>query len=151
MADCKIKFSKKRCIACDACLVHCKVKNKVPVGLSLNRLIAEGPIADKDGAPSAKLKYQPCFHCKEPECVPVSDGALYLREDGLVLIDASKPMSEETAMNCIEACPWRVPVWDAAAGKMLKCDYCVDRVDAGGIPACVTGCTGNALTFVRPE
>ena len=149
MAAYKIKFDAKRCIACDACIVHCKVKNRVTVGLSLNRLIAEGPVADADGAPTANLKYEHCFHCKKPKCVPASDGALFIREDGLVLIDESKEMSMETAMECIEACPWHIPVWDEAAGKMLKCDFCVDRVDMDGLPACVTGCTANALTFER--
>lgn len=149
MASYMIKFDKKRCIACDACLVHCKVKNKVPEGVSLNRLIVEGPIPDKDGKPTAKIKYQNCRHCKKPQCVPVSNGALYQREDGLVLIDESVEIDKETIQACIEACPWHVPVFNEATGKMLKCDYCVDRIEAGAEPACVTGCTTKALTFVR--
>ena len=151
MAIYKMKFDKKRCIACDACLVHCKVKNKVPVGISLNRMTAEGPIADADGNPTAKLKYENCRHCKKPMCVPASEGTFYVREDGLVLIDESKPISKELALEIIEACPWHIPAFDEGSGKLLKCDYCVDRVDAGGTPACVTGCTANALSFVRPE
>jgi len=151
MTTYKIKFDKKRCIACDACLVHCKVKNQVPMGLSLNRLIAEGPIADKNGNPAAKLKYENCRHCKKPLCVPVSNGALYVREDGLVLIDESKVVSKEDAQAMIEACPWSIPAFDEAQGKLLKCDFCVDRIDAGGVPACVTGCTAQALEFVKTE
>ena len=149
MANYKIKFDKSRCIACDACLVHCKVKNKVPTGLSLNRMTAVGPIADKEGNPSAKLKYENCRHCKKPLCVPASEGTFTVREDGLVLIDESKAISKELASAIIEACPWSIPVFDAAADKLLKCDFCVDRIDAGGIPACVTGCTAQALEFVR--
>ncbi|MBI9079302.1 MAG: 4Fe-4S dicluster domain-containing protein [Pseudodesulfovibrio sp.] len=149
MAKYRIKFDKKRCIACDACLVHCKVKNKVPIGISLNRLIAEGPIADKDGNPTAKLKYQPCMHCKKPECVSACPtGAMYKREDGLVLVNEDLC---DGCKACIAACPWQVPVFNDLTGRILKCDYCVDRVDAGGTPACVTGCTTNALTFVRSE
>jgi Fe-S-cluster-containing dehydrogenase component len=149
MAKYRIKFDKKRCIACDACLVHCKVKNKVPIGISLNRLIAEGPIADKDGNPKAKLKYQPCMHCKKPECVSACPtGAMYKREDGLVLVNENLC---DGCQACIAACPWQVPVFNDLTGRILKCDYCVDRVDAGGTPACVTGCTAKALTFVRPE
>jgi len=149
MAIYRIKFDKKRCIACYACLVHCKVKNKVPIGISLNRLIAEGPIADKDGNPTAKLKYQTCMHCKKPECVSACPtGAMYKREDGLVLV---KEDLCDGCQACVAACPWQVPVFNELTGKILKCDYCVDRVDAGGTPACVTGCTAKALTFVRPE
>ncbi|BDQ37120.1 4Fe-4S ferredoxin [Pseudodesulfovibrio nedwellii] len=148
MASYRIKFDKKRCIACDACLVHCKVKNKVPVGISLNRLTVEGPIADKDGKPTAKIKYQNCMHCKNPECVAACPtGAMYKRdEDGLVLVDLNKC---DGCKACVEACPWSVPVFNEESGKIMKCDYCVDRVDAGGTPACVTGCTAQALTFIR--
>lgn len=149
MAIYRIKFDKTRCIACDACLIHCKVKNKVPTGLSLNRLMAEGPVAGKDGKPTAKLKYQPCLHCKKPECVPACPtGAMYQREDGLVLVNLDLC---DGCQSCIAACPWDVPVFNALTGKIMKCDYCVDRVDAGGTPACVTGCTASALSFVRPE
>jgi len=148
MINYTIKFDKSRCIACDACLVHCKVKNKVPIGLSLNRLTAVGPIPDKDGNPTAKLKYENCRHCKKPLCVPASEGAFSVREDGLVLIDEAR-MDQALAETIIEACPWHIPTYDANAGEILKCDYCVDRIDAGGQPACVTGCTAQALTFVR--
>ncbi len=147
----KIKFDKKRCIACDACLVHCKVKNRTPIGLSLNRMLVEGPYADREGKPTAKLRYENCRHCKKPLCVPASNGALYVRDDGLVLIDKSVTISKEDALACIEACPWNIPVFDEENGVLLKCDYCVDRVDAGGTPACVVGCTTSALRFVRPE
>lgn len=150
MAIYRIKFDKKRCIACDACLVHCKVKNKVPIGIALNRMTAVGPIPDKNGMPSAKLKYQTCLHCKKPECVPACPtGAMYKREeDGMVLVDMAKC---DGCQACIEACPWTVPVFNEATGKIMKCDYCIDRVEAGLDPACVTGCTAKALSFVRPE
>lgn len=148
MASYKIKFDKKRCIACDACLVHCKVKNNVPAGLSLNRIEVEGPIADEDGKPIAKIKYQNCLHCKKPKCVPACPNeALYKREeDGLVLIDLDKC---DGCQSCIEACPWHVPVFNEATGKIMKCDLCVDRLEVGGTPACVTGCTAQALSFIR--
>jgi len=82
-------------------------------------------------------------------CVPACPNeALYKREDGLVLIHMDKC---DGCQSCIEACPWDVPVYNEATGKIMKCDFCVDRVDAGGIPACVTGCTANALEFVRSE
>ncbi|MBG0789703.1 MAG: 4Fe-4S dicluster domain-containing protein [Desulfovibrionaceae bacterium] len=147
MATYTIKFDKKRCIACDACLVHCKVKNKVPEGLSLNRLFVEGPYADDEGKPTAKIKYQNCRHCKKPQCVPACPtGALSKREDGLVLVDLEKC---DGCKECIEACPWQIPVFNSATGKIMKCDYCVDRIEAGLEPACVTGCTTKALSFIR--
>jgi len=146
MSKYRIKMNAKRCINCHSCEVLCKVKNNTPQGLSLNLVIAE-PVVSEEGFPRLGLKYQPCFHCKKPECVPACpEGALYMRElDGIVLV------REELCngcMECLHACPWHVPVYHSQTEKMIKCDFCVDRIDEGLEPACVTGCTTHALKFV---
>lgn len=48
---------------------------------------------------------------------------------------------------CLEACPWKVPQWDATRGKVVKCDQCGDRLAQGLEPTCVAGCTTHALSF----
>ncbi|HTG00410.1 MAG TPA: 4Fe-4S dicluster domain-containing protein, partial [Nitrospirota bacterium] len=35
--------------------------------------------------------------------------------------------------------------------KVMKCDYCRDRIDRGLKPACVTKCTAHALKWLSPE
>ncbi|HHB76267.1 MAG TPA: 4Fe-4S ferredoxin, partial [Desulfobulbus sp.] len=45
-------------------------------------------------------------------------------------------------------CPWGVPQLNQEKNKMVKCDFCVDRVDNGLKPVCVTKCTTQALRFV---
>lgn len=148
MSNYRIKLDKQRCIACHACEVHCKAKNNVPVGVTFNHIFITGPVADKNGLPRYEAKYQPCFHCKKPECAPACPvEAISIREsDGLVLIDAETCIG---CQACIEACPWSVPVFYEDENKVFKCDFCRDRIDEGLDPACVQGCTAHALEFVR--
>lgn len=150
MSSYKIKLDKKRCIGCHACEVHCKVKNHVPAGIQLNHIFVDGPKAAKDGRPVFQVKYQPCFMCKEPKCVPACPtGAMTRREsDGLVYVRTELC---DGCRSCAEACPWHVPVFNEAVGKIMKCDYCMDRLAEGLDPACVVGCTAKALSLVRAE
>ncbi len=148
MSNYRIKLDKQRCIACHACEVHCKAKNKVPAGASFNRISISGPVAGKGGLPRYDVKYQTCLHCKKPECVPACPTeAISIREaDGLVCIDAETCIG---CQACIEACPWDVPQYFPQADKVFKCDFCQEWIDEGRNPACVQGCTAHALTFVR--
>ncbi len=142
----KIQFNKDRCIACEACLVHCKVKNKVPKGLSYNE-ISISDYKEEGGLPRLTLNYRACYHCEDAPCqetCPVE--AISTREDGIVLIDQDTCIG---CQACIEACPWSVPVYEENTEKVFKCDFCVDWVDQGEEPACVNGCTAKALAFVQ--
>ncbi len=51
---------------------------------------------------------------------------------------------------CITACPWSVPQWNPETGKVGKCDLCMDRIDQGLEPACVSKCTTGCLSFSTP-
>jgi Fe-S-cluster-containing dehydrogenase component len=68
-------------------------------------------------------------------------------KDGIVFVEQSLCVG---CKSCITACPWGVPQWNKDIGKVVKCDYCRHRVDQGLQPACVTGCTTNALKWVTP-
>lgn len=142
----RIKFNKDRCISCHACLVHCKQKNHMPKGVSLNQLTVS--LEDNDGKPVIRNKYQPCLMCKKPLCVPACpQGALSKRdEDGMVLLDQSLC---DGCGACVEACTFGAMVMNTDTGRAYKCDYCIDRIEAGLDPACVTGCTGKALSLAR--
>jgi Fe-S-cluster-containing dehydrogenase component len=148
MSNYLITLNAKRCISCKACEVHCKMKNQVPVGAKLGLLVTVGPTA-KAGKPAIHNLFVPCFHCNKPWCVAACPtGAMRRRDDGIVFVD------QDTCVGCkacIIACPWTVPQWNEETGTVIKCDLCMDRVDQGLAPACVTGCTTHALRFVTPN
>ena len=51
---------------------------------------------------------------------------------------------------CYQACPFDIPRYRSGEDgdrAMRKCDMCVERIDAGGVPACVEICPMDALQF----
>jgi Fe-S-cluster-containing dehydrogenase component len=148
MSEYYIHQDQKRCIGCRACELHCKTRNDVPVGPSFCKIMPVGPDV-VGGVPRIHFVFMPCFHCEEPWCVAVCPtGAMNQRQkDGIVSVDRSLCIGCKT---CITACPWGAPQWDKETGKVIKCDFCKDRLDEGLEPACVTGCTTAALKWVTP-
>jgi len=69
-------------------------------------------------------------------------------KDGIVFVEPDLCIG---CKACITACPWGTPQWNPETGKAFKCHYCKDRVDQGLKPACVTGCTTDALKWVAPS
>lgn len=142
-----IKLDPQRCISCKSCEASCKAYKHTPAGAKLGLLVTVGP-QTMDGKVSVNSGFRPCFHCQEPWCVAACPtGAMMKREeDGLVLVQAELCVG---CKACIDACPWMVPQWDDTTRKVLKCDYCRERVEAGQDPACVSVCTGHAMSFHR--
>ena len=135
----------KNCIGCLSCEVHCKTYNGVPVGPRWTQVIPVGPKMVGD-LPRMSFVFMSCFHCEEPWCVAVCPtGAMRKRPgDGIVYVDAPLCVG---CKACMKACPWGAPQWNAQTGKVFKCDYCMERVDQGLKPACVTKCVTHCLHF----
>jgi Fe-S-cluster-containing dehydrogenase component len=140
-----IYLNKKRCIGCLGCEVHCKTNKNLPIGPILCE-IQYLPLKLIKGVPKTEFSFRSCYHCEDPFCVPICPtSAMIKRDDGIVYIDQEKCIG---CMSCAGACPWTVPQRNPETNKAVKCDYCMDRVDAGMKPACVTKCTTRALKFV---
>ena len=139
----------KRCIGCYSCEVHCKSNKNMPVGPRPAQVITVGPKM-VNNLPRAAYIFMPCFHCEQPWCVSACPtGAMQKRpQDGIVFVDSALCVGCKT---CVSACPWGAPQWDAERGKVVKCDYCLDRIDRGLEPACVTKCVTKCLHFGRVE
>jgi len=139
----------KQCIGCMACVVACKNKNNLSDGPLPCQIVTVGPkwIGQQ---PRASFTYMSCFHCENPWCVAACPtGAMQKRaEDGIVFVEHELCVGCKT---CISACPWGAPQWNQDIGKVVKCDLCMDRVDQGLQPACVTACTTGCLYFGTPD
>jgi anaerobic dimethyl sulfoxide reductase subunit B (iron-sulfur subunit) len=139
------------CSGCKACQVACKDKNALPMGLLWRRIyeIAGGGWERRQAAWSSSVYAyhlsMACNHCRLPICAEVCPSAAFTRRaDGLVLLDGSKCLG---CRYCSWACPYGAPQYDEAAGRMTKCDFCADQIDAGRLPACVAACPMRALDF----
>lgn len=136
---------KKKCIGCFSCTIACKSNKNILVGPKPTDIITVGPKMIH-GEPRASYVFMPCFHCESPWCVTACPtGAMQKRpKDGIVFVDSNLCVG---CKSCMSACPWGAPQWCSETGKVVKCDYCMDRVDAGLKPACVTICTTHCLHF----
>jgi len=98
--------------------------------------------------PKPKVDYipLPCQHCKDAPCMePGPEGAVYRRDDGIVLIDPEKAKGEKQIVN---ACPYRVIFWNEELQVPQKCTMCAHMLDAGEkVPRCVEACPTGALLF----
>lgn len=98
--------------------------------------------------PRPKLSYipLPCLHCKSAPCMAAGkDGAVYRRDDGIVMIDPEKAKGQQEIVN---ACPYRSVFWNEEKQVPQKCTLCAHRLDEGEkAPRCVEACPTGALVF----
>ena len=107
--------------------------------ISINR-------AERGQYPKVDVAYLPvpCMHCDAAPCIKKSkDGAVYKREDGIVLIDPQKARGQR---NIVETCPYDVIWWNAETKLPQKCTFCVHLLETGWEqPRCVQACPTGAL------
>lgn len=97
-----------------------------------------------------------CMHCDNPPCAKLcpfsvkekrANGAVVINEDGCM-----------GGAKCRDVCAWSIPQRQAGVGLymklapglmgggvMYKCDLCVDLLEQGQPPACVSACPTGAL------
>jgi Fe-S-cluster-containing dehydrogenase component len=90
---------------------------------------------------------QPCMHCQDPACVQGASGAVYQREDGIVLIDPEKAKGQPDITGL---CPYGLIWWNEERQVAQKCTLCAHLLDAGWPqPRCVQACPTGALRIVH--
>jgi molybdopterin-containing oxidoreductase family iron-sulfur binding subunit len=166
----------RKCSGCDACTIACKAENQLPPGVVYRPVVQEEigtyPNVRRRFLPRPCMQCEkpPCT----PVC-PV--GATWRRADGVVAIDYDKcigcrycltacPYSARTVDKGVYYTkdtpalqPYEEqssPEYDAGyrradgsspVGNARKCHFCLHRLEAGQLPACVTSCIGHATFF----
>lgn len=133
----------RKCIGCQACTVACSMENQVPLGQF--RTIVSAYEVDVAGAARRVTLPRLCNHCENPPCVEVCPTqATYQRKDGIVVVDNTMCVG---CGYCVQACPYDARFINAETHTVDKCTFCVHRVDAGLLTACVETCVGGARVF----
>lgn len=132
-----------KCVGCGACKTACNLRNKLPDKISYIHILSKGEGPDRTFLPVQ------CQHCAKPPCASVCPTrATYRREDGVVLINEKLCVG---CKYCELACPYQARIFDEKRGVADKCWLCLDLVQQGGTPACVTACVLGARLFGRQD
>ncbi|HLA82477.1 MAG TPA: 4Fe-4S dicluster domain-containing protein, partial [Thermoleophilia bacterium] len=143
-----------RCNGCYNCFIACKDEycEQAHAGYSAPQPMtgqAWMKIVPKERGRFPKVKQDytaiPCMQCENPQCAEGSAGAVYKREDGIVLIDPEKAKGQK---ELVSKCPYRVIYWNESEQVGQKCTFCAHLLDAGWKePRCVEACPTGTLIF----
>ncbi len=137
-------FTADNCIACHACESACSEKNNLPAHLSFRKV---GYLEGGSYPDVLRLNISmACNHCEDPVCLKGCPTLAYTKyvEYGAVLQDPDICFG---CGYCTWVCPYNAPQLDPVKGQVEKCNMCVDRLEIGLKPACVSACLSNALDF----
>ncbi len=137
-------FNADNCIGCHACESACSEKNNNPAHLAFRSV---GYVEGGSYPDYKRLNISmACNHCDDPVCLKGCPTRAYTKhvEYGAVLQD---PDTCFGCGYCTWVCPYNAPQLDPIKGQVSKCNMCVDRLEVGLKPACVSACIGNALDF----
>ncbi len=137
-------FNADNCIACHACEAACSEKNDNPAHIAFRSVgFVEGGTYPAYQRLNISMA---CNHCDDPVCLKGCPTRAYTKfaEYGAVLQDPDICFG---CGYCTWVCPYNAPQLDPVKGQVSKCNMCVDRLEVGLKPACVSACLGNALDF----
>ena len=140
------------CTGCKTCMIACKDKNDLPMGVRWRRVVefAGGDwvrLADGTCSQNVFAYYVSvsCNHCQNPICVQSCPSTAMSQDvHGIVTVDFQKGLG---CRYCEWACPYSAPQFDEELGQMTKCDFCREELEKDGVPSCVGACPTRALQF----
>ncbi len=143
----------KRCIGCNACSLACKQEFNVAIGERWSEIYG----AESGTYPSVGVQVLPmrCQQCGQAPCKATCDSLKYFaikrRPDGIVYVDPTLCVG---CRKCIPVCPYKAMNFNTQKinklgqqGVAEKCNFCMQRLDKGLLPACVITCLGVTLEY----
>lgn len=167
----------QKCVGCSACTVACKAENGLPPGVvyrpvleeeigeypNVSRRFIPRPCMQCDNPPCVRvcpvnatykrpdgiveIDYNQCIGCRY--CIPACPyGARYF-DFGENYTDDTPggPQPYETSPSPEYGQSWMRKEGQSPVGNVRKCQFCLHRLNAGMLPACVTTCIGGATYF----
>jgi len=140
-----------RCMGCKSCEFACAVAHSESKDMFIMIKGGEKP-GHRISVESYGRKAIPlnCQHCEEPACVMACPtGSVHRKtEGGPVLVNTEYCIG---CHMCVQACPFGVITVREDGKGVVKCDLCIERLEAGQEPACVNACPTKALIFIEEE
>ena len=146
-----------KCNGCHSCQIVCKDEH---VGNDWTPIAKPQPEVGqfwleltervRGTVPKVKVAYRPhlCMHCDKAPCIESCkvEGALYKRDDGLVIID---PVKCTGCKNCVDACPYDTIFFNEDLNIAQKCTGCAHLLDDGWTePRCADACPTLAIQLL---
>ena len=107
---------------------------------------------ERGGYPKVDVSYLPvaCMQCDNAPCInKAENGAVYKRDDGIVIIDPKKALGKK---EIVDTCPYNLIWWNDEKNVPQKCTMCVHLLEEGWEqPRCVQVCPTGALTVVLAD
>jgi Fe-S-cluster-containing dehydrogenase component len=144
-----------KCVGCYNCFLTCRDEfagNEYPgyaaaqpmTGMNWTKVKE----IERGTYPKVKVDHVPinCMQCDKPGCIKAaSNGAVYKRPDGIVIIDPEKAKGQK---DIVYACPYRQIEWNEEKQLPQKCIFCAHLLDKGEPePRCVESCPSGARVF----
>lgn len=138
----------EECMACLTCEIECALAHSKSKTLEEAMNEVE-PRVNVEAAQEFAVPLQ-CRHCEIAPCIKICPTNAISRENpnSPVLIDQDRCIG---CNFCLAVCPFGSisPSYDGH--RVIKCDLCFERLEAGQEPACVASCPTGAIKFVEAE
>jgi Fe-S-cluster-containing dehydrogenase component len=143
-----------KCLDCRGCVVSCQdryaLNDYPPYSAAMpfeGQKWVHVETVERGTFPKVRVSNYPvlCMHCDNAPCIgSATGGAVYKRPDGIVIID---PVKSKGQKQIVDACPYGVIFWNAAASIPQKCTLCVQSLESGQVPRCQMACPNGAITI----